>query len=142
MRAGCGKRVSRCTCEFAPGPIRRKRGAKFTSVCARSPGGENRWWRHRPDEAPELRILFELFDDVRRQGNWVDSFFAYLQKPNNADAALIDCGTALGLDAVEVLAISLDGCRRRRPDDWQDAGSLASPGRRLAPDAWTPEFSL
>jgi hypothetical protein len=60
-----------------------------------------------PDEAPELRILFELFDDVRRQGNWVDSFFAYLQKPNNADAALIDCRTALGLDAVEVLAISL-----------------------------------
>ena len=60
-----------------------------------------------PDEAPELRILFELFDDVSSRGNWADSFFAYLQKPDSADAALVDCGVALGLDAIEVLAISL-----------------------------------
>jgi hypothetical protein len=58
-------------------------------------------------EAPELQFLFGLFDLVSRDGTWFESFSAYLQKPNEADAPLIDCANALGLTSIEILAVSL-----------------------------------
>jgi hypothetical protein len=58
-------------------------------------------------EAPELQFLFDHSDVVRRGGNWIESFSAYLRQPNKADAPLVECSSALGLTAIEILAVAL-----------------------------------
>jgi hypothetical protein len=58
-------------------------------------------------ESTELQLLADIFELVSKQRNWVDSLFAYLEKPGLADAALVDCARTLDLDPTEILAISL-----------------------------------